>query len=99
MKTNQACRRCRGHKKEEKRGHTHQGRPCGTNYLDAGGATFTHGVGHGGARRVDHGDEAQEAELLGGEVHVVAVEGIASRELGRRQVQVAKAWEGEGGVG
>uniref|UniRef100_A0A3P8TQL5 Uncharacterized protein n=1 Tax=Amphiprion percula TaxID=161767 RepID=A0A3P8TQL5_AMPPE len=38
------------------------------------GAAFTHSIRHSGTRRINHGDEAQEAELLGGEVHVVAVE-------------------------
>lgn len=67
---------------------------CGTNYLDASRATFTHCVGHSSTGRVDHGDEAQEAELVGGEVHVVAVEGVSSGKLGWRQIQVAEACGG-----
>lgn len=68
----------------------------GSNYLDTGGAAFTHGVGHGRTRRIDHGDEAQEAELLGGEVGLVAVEVESTRKLGGGQVQVAEAWGGRG---
>lgn len=63
----------------------------GTNYLDASRATFTHCVGHSGTGRIDHGDEAQEAELFGGEVCVVTVEGVSSGKLGWRQIQVAEA--------
>lgn len=59
-----------------------EGRTCGTNYLDTSRATFPHRVRHSGTRRINHGDEAQEAELLDGEVHVVAVEGESSGELG-----------------
>ncbi len=55
---------------------------CGTNYLDTSRAAFTHCVRHSGTRRINHGDETQEAELLGGKVDVIAVEGESSRELG-----------------
>uniref|UniRef100_A0A3P9DDW6 Uncharacterized protein n=1 Tax=Maylandia zebra TaxID=106582 RepID=A0A3P9DDW6_9CICH len=41
---------------------------------------FTHCVRHSGTRRINHGDETQEAELHSGEVRVVAVE-------------VAEAWK------
>lgn len=68
----------------------------GTNYLDASRAAFTHCVRHSGTRRINHGDEAQEAELLGGEVRVVAVEGESSRELRCRHIQVAEACKSRG---
>uniref|UniRef100_A0A8D3AB19 Uncharacterized protein n=1 Tax=Scophthalmus maximus TaxID=52904 RepID=A0A8D3AB19_SCOMX len=61
-------------------------------------AAFTHCVWHSGTRRINHGDETQEAELLGGKVGVVAVEGEPSGELGRRQVQVAEACKTSGGI-
>lgn len=70
---------------------------CGTNYLDTSRAAFTHCVRHSGTRRINHGDETQEAELLGGKVHVVAVEGETSGELGWRQIQVAEACK-RGGI-
>lgn len=77
-------------------GNNNATRVDGKRYLDAGGAAFAHGVGHGGARRIDHGDEAQEAEPLGGEVRVVAVEGEPSGEMGRRQTGVAEPCERRG---
>lgn len=59
-------------------------------HLDAGGAALAHGVGHGGARRVDHGHEADETQLLRGEVHLLRVEGEALGELVVGQVVVAE---------
>lgn len=82
----------RGERKRQRQNE--QGWPCRTNYLDASRATFTHCVGHSSTGRIDHGDKAQEAELLGGEVHVVAVEGVSSRKLGRRQIHMAEACGG-----
>lgn len=70
---------------------------CGTNYLDASRAAFTHSIRHSGTRRINHGDEAQKAELLGGEVRVIAVELKSSRKLRGREIQVAESWKGRGG--
>uniref|UniRef100_A0A674AAY7 Uncharacterized protein n=1 Tax=Salmo trutta TaxID=8032 RepID=A0A674AAY7_SALTR len=42
---------------------------------DSDGATFAHGIRHGGTRRVNHGHEAHEAQALCGEVDIVTVEG------------------------
>lgn len=69
---------------------------CATNYLDASRAAFTHSVGHSSTWRINHGDEAQKAELLRGEVCLVAVEGESSRKLGWRQIQVAESWRRRG---
>lgn len=59
--------------------------------LDTGRAALGHGVGHRGPRRVDHRHEADEAQALGREVGVVAVELVALGELVGRQHEVAEA--------
>uniref|UniRef100_A0A452H1R5 Uncharacterized protein n=1 Tax=Gopherus agassizii TaxID=38772 RepID=A0A452H1R5_9SAUR len=63
-------------------------------HLDASAAALAHGVGHGGPGRVDHGHEPHEAEVLGGEVHVVAVEGEALGILFLGHVEVTEPWGG-----
>uniref|UniRef100_A0A8C3S4C3 Uncharacterized protein n=1 Tax=Chelydra serpentina TaxID=8475 RepID=A0A8C3S4C3_CHESE len=69
-----------------------RGAPARGVHLDAGAAALAHGVGHGGPGRVDHGHEPHEAEALGGEVHVVAVEGEALGVLLLGHVEVTEAW-------
>lgn len=64
---------------------------CGTLYLDTSRAAFTHSVWHCSTRWINHGDEAKEAELLSGKVHIITVEGIPSRKLRRRECRVAEA--------
>ena len=59
--------------------------------LDTGRAALGYGVGHGRTRRVDHRHEADEAQALGREVRVVAVELEAYGELVGRQHEVAEA--------
>uniref|UniRef100_A0A3Q3FI39 Uncharacterized protein n=1 Tax=Labrus bergylta TaxID=56723 RepID=A0A3Q3FI39_9LABR len=44
----------------------------------------------GGTRRVNHGHEADEAEVLRGEVHLISVESKALWELVIRQVEMAE---------
>lgn len=59
-------------------------------YLDSSASAFTDGVGYGGTRRVDHGHEADEAQVLSGEVHLVCVESKVFWELVVRHVEVAE---------
>ena len=59
-------------------------------HLDACTAALAHRVGDSRSGRVDHGHEAHEAEVVGGEVHVVTVEGKALGELLLGQVAAIK---------
>lgn len=59
-------------------------------YPDASCAALGNSVRDGGTGRVDHGDEAGEAEAAGGEVWLLGVEGEAGRELPLIQVQVTE---------
>uniref|UniRef100_A0A8D2ZF60 Uncharacterized protein n=1 Tax=Scophthalmus maximus TaxID=52904 RepID=A0A8D2ZF60_SCOMX len=60
-------------------------------YLDSGTPAFADSIGHSGTRRVDHGHEADEAQFLRGEVHLLCVESEALWELVIGQVEVAEA--------
>uniref|UniRef100_A0A671YXN5 Uncharacterized protein n=1 Tax=Sparus aurata TaxID=8175 RepID=A0A671YXN5_SPAAU len=59
-------------------------------YLDSGAPAFADSVGHGSTRRVDHGHEADEAQVLSGEVHLLSVESKAFWELVIGQVEMAE---------
>lgn len=59
--------------------------------LDTSRSALGDGVGHGGTRGVDHTHEADEAEVLLGEVGVVRVELVADGVLVRGQLEVAEA--------
>lgn len=59
--------------------------------LDTCAAALGHGVGHGGARRINHRDESHESQLLEREVDVFAVEGITNGELVGGQLQIGEA--------
>lgn len=50
-------------------------------HLDSSAPAFADGIGHSRTRRVDHGHEANEAEVLSGEVHLVGVKSKAIWEL------------------
>lgn len=63
-------------------------------YLDSGAPAFAYSVRHGGTRGVNHGHEADEAQVLRGEVHLVGVESEAVWELVVGQVVVAETWMG-----
>ena len=61
-------------------------------HLDACTAALAHRVGDSCSGRVDHGHEAHKAEVVGGEVHIITVEGKALGELLLGQVVVAETW-------
>uniref|UniRef100_A0A3B4B346 Uncharacterized protein n=1 Tax=Periophthalmus magnuspinnatus TaxID=409849 RepID=A0A3B4B346_9GOBI len=61
-------------------------------YLDPGTPALAHSVGHSGSGRVDHGHEADEAQVLRGEVHLICVESKALWELLVGQVVMAETW-------
>lgn len=70
------------------------GRPA---YLNPSTPALAHGVGDGSPGRVDHGDEAHEAEVLHREVQVICVELEPFGELFVRQEEVAETCrEGQG---
>lgn len=59
-------------------------------HLDSGTPALSNSIGHGGTRRVNHGHEADETEVLSGEVHLLCVEGKILWELLIGQVVMAK---------
>ena len=61
--------------------------------LDTGGPALGHGVRDGGAGRVNHRHEADEAQALQGEVDLVAVEGVVARVLVAREGVVTETCE------
>ena len=61
-----------------------------TVYLDSSAPTFADSIGHSSTRRVDHGHEANEAQVLSGEVHLVSVKSKALWELVVGQVEMAE---------
>uniref|UniRef100_A0A4W6F1E6 Uncharacterized protein n=1 Tax=Lates calcarifer TaxID=8187 RepID=A0A4W6F1E6_LATCA len=63
-----------------------------TAHLDSSAPAFADSIGHSSTRRVNHGHEANEAQLLSGEVHFISVKSKALWELVVRQVEVAETW-------
>lgn len=59
-------------------------------YLDSSTPAFADSIGHSSTRRVDHGHEANEAQFLSGEVHLLSVKSKALWELVIRQVEMAE---------
>merc|ERR1739838_1269099 len=57
--------------------------------LDSSTPAFAHGVGHGGAGRINHRHEADEAQVLSGEVDVISVKLKAIGKLVVREVEMA----------
>lgn len=59
-------------------------------HLDSSTSTLSNSVWHSSTRRVNHGHQTNEAELLRGEVHLLSVEGEALWKLVIGQVEVAE---------
>lgn len=59
--------------------------------LNSSAPTFAHGIGDGSPRRVNHGDEPDEAEVFDGEIHVIGVKLESLGELLVWQEEVAEA--------
>uniref|UniRef100_A0A665X267 Uncharacterized protein n=1 Tax=Echeneis naucrates TaxID=173247 RepID=A0A665X267_ECHNA len=57
-------------------------------HLDSGAPAFTNSIGHSSTRGVNHGHKANEAQLLGGEVHLLSVKSKTFWELVIRQVEM-----------
>ncbi len=64
-------------------------------YLNASGTAFSYSIWHCGSRRIDHGDQAQETELVDREIHIITVKLKPPRKLWGREEQVAEPWKRE----
>lgn len=58
--------------------------------LNTGRSAFSHSVGHGSARRIDHGDKTEETQVVQGKVAFFRVKRISLGELVSRQLKVAE---------
>uniref|UniRef100_A0A670ILI8 Uncharacterized protein n=1 Tax=Podarcis muralis TaxID=64176 RepID=A0A670ILI8_PODMU len=61
-------------------------------YLDASASAFAHSIGHSSAGRINHGHEPNKAEVLGGKVDIVTVEGKPFGVLFLGHEEVAETW-------
>uniref|UniRef100_A0A3Q4MBV4 Uncharacterized protein n=1 Tax=Neolamprologus brichardi TaxID=32507 RepID=A0A3Q4MBV4_NEOBR len=59
-------------------------------YLDSSTPAFTNSIRHSSTRRVDHGHESDEAQVLSGEVHFISIKSKSLWELVIREVTVAE---------
>uniref|UniRef100_A0A3P8R070 Uncharacterized protein n=1 Tax=Astatotilapia calliptera TaxID=8154 RepID=A0A3P8R070_ASTCA len=59
-------------------------------YLDSSTPAFTNSIRHSSTRRVNHGHESDEAQVLSGEVHFISIKSKSLWELVIRQVTVAE---------
>uniref|UniRef100_A0A3Q2W2V6 Uncharacterized protein n=1 Tax=Haplochromis burtoni TaxID=8153 RepID=A0A3Q2W2V6_HAPBU len=57
-------------------------------YLDSSTPAFTNSIRHSSTRRVNHGHESDEAQVLSGEVHFISIKSKSLWELVIRQVTV-----------
>jgi len=60
--------------------------------LDSSTSAFAHGVGHRRTGRVDHGHEADEAQVIRGEVHLLHVKREVLHKLLVREAVMAETW-------
>uniref|UniRef100_A0A3P9JTC3 Uncharacterized protein n=1 Tax=Oryzias latipes TaxID=8090 RepID=A0A3P9JTC3_ORYLA len=63
-------------------------------HLNSSAPAFAHSVGHSGTRRVNHGHEANKAQILRGEVHLVCVKSKTHGKLIVGQVIMTETWRG-----
>uniref|UniRef100_A0A3P8UEC3 Uncharacterized protein n=1 Tax=Cynoglossus semilaevis TaxID=244447 RepID=A0A3P8UEC3_CYNSE len=56
---------------------------------------FSDSIRHSSTRRVNHGHEADETQVVGGEVHFISVKGKAFWELVVRQTEMAETYKME----
>uniref|UniRef100_A0A3P8UGS4 Uncharacterized protein n=1 Tax=Cynoglossus semilaevis TaxID=244447 RepID=A0A3P8UGS4_CYNSE len=66
---------------------------CFGPYLDSSAPAFSDSIRHSSTRRVNHGYEADETQVVGGEVHFISVKGKAFWELVIRQTEMAETWK------
>uniref|UniRef100_A0A669D9C4 Uncharacterized protein n=2 Tax=Oreochromis TaxID=8139 RepID=A0A669D9C4_ORENI len=59
-------------------------------YLDSSTPAFTNSIRHSSTRRVNHGHESDEAQVLSGEVHFISIKSKSLWELVIRQVILAE---------
>jgi hypothetical protein len=66
-------------------------------YLDSSTPALAHSVRHSSTGRVNHGHEANEAQILSGKVHIFTVKVKAFWKLVIRELEMAETWKGRRG--